>query len=43
MTQPYNSSLRTHTIFSCFANEMTEGQKLGETHKRLCKEEYLHK
>lgn len=43
MTRPYNSSLRTHTIFSCFANEVTEGQKLGETHKRLCKEEYLHK
>lgn len=40
MTQPCNSSLRTHPVFYCFANEMTEGQKLGETRKRLCKEEY---
>lgn len=40
LTLPYNSSLRTHRIFSYFANEMAEGQKLGETHRRLCKEQY---
>lgn len=40
MTQPYNSSLRTHKMFSCFASEITEGQKLRETQKRLRKEKF---